>query len=568
MGDGIIINMSVQRKISVGFIILLLYIMILMWFNDNRMDSVSESFDKVMYTNIENINLVNRVKTDLANGGLYLRGFIIDDNASNKKKLIDFQQELSKSIDELQKNSDSKKLKDYSSMMGDLVAKHNEIINNVIQNKEKGLDDDAVSYLTSAESANRDLMSLISSVEKYEQSELTAAQEKVDDAVRTSKLISFIIAIFGMATAVLFINRIKRIVVKPLLEVVNGAKQIAAGDLTQEDLQIKSKDEIATLAASFNEMKKNLQTIIISIGDSSRQLSASMEELAASSEEISNAADEVSNNIEITSKGANDSAEIAKDAAKATRETSKGVQLIAENSYSLFEEAKQASELAQNGGQILEVAKEQVQLISKTTGETNALIMRLKDQSSEIQNMTNAITDISEQTNLLALNAAIEAARAGEHGKGFAVVADEVRKLAEESKKSAEQIVSLISTIQNDTEIVAKSVTSNLTNVQEGVYIITNATDSFGHIYDSVDQMTIRLKDVTSTSEQLSVASDKVNTSVEEIANQVAHSAESATTISGSIEEQNATLQEMTSVVQEISKKAVELQELTQQFKV
>ncbi|MFJ8260926.1 methyl-accepting chemotaxis protein [Rummeliibacillus sp. NPDC094406] len=560
--------MSVQRKISLGFIILFVFILILMGYNNNRMNSVVDSFNHVINTNIKNIDLVNNVKSDLATEGLYLRGFIIDDNASNKQKLLVYQEKLSKSVEELQKNADSKKMKDYSAIMSDLMTNYSKVITNIVQLKEEGNNDDAVSQLTSAESANHDMMSIITSAEKYQQDELNAAHENVDHIAQVAKVVAIIIAIVGMIIALLFINRVKRLVVQPLLKVVDGAKQIASGNLLQDDIIIKSKDELGALASSFNEMKKNLQTIIIHIGEGSRQLSASIEELSASTEEISNAADEVSNSVEETSQGANDSAEIAKDAVTAMHETSTGVQRIAEASHSLFKQAKQATELADNGGKILQVAKGQVQLISESTNQTNELIIRLKKQATEIQVMTKEITDISEQTNLLALNAAIEAARAGEHGKGFAVVADEVRKLAEQSKNSAEQIVKLTNTIQTDTEVVAKSVTNSLKNVEEGVYVITNASDSFGHIVNSVEDMTSRLEDVTATSEQLSAATEEVTASVEEIANHSQLSAQATNNISGSVEEQNATLQEINSVVQELSKQSVELQELTQQFKV
>lgn len=560
--------MSVQKQISIGFLILFAYIMFLMFFTNNRMSSVSNSFNEVIDTNIKNINTISNVKSSLSNEGLYLRGFIIDANVSNKQKLTSYQESLTKSVEDLKKNSNTKKMKDYSVMMSNLVENSNKVINNIVQLKEQGQDEDAKLQLPNAESANHDLISLISSVDRFQQNQLSQAKTEVDQTAKVAKVVTFVVAIFGMVSSLLFINRVRRLIVKPLRKVVEGAEQIASGNLTHDDIIVKSKSEIGELASSFNEMKKSLQTIVQHIGDGSRQLSASIEELAASTEEISNAADEVSSNVEETSQGSVESAAIAKDAVVAMQETAIGVQRIAEATQTLFDQAKQATELADNGGKILEVAKGQVQLISESTNQTNDLITRLQQQATEIQNMTNVITDISEQTNLLALNAAIEAARAGEHGKGFAVVADEVKKLAEESKQSAEQIVKLTHTIQTDTEVVAKSVTNSLKNVEEGVYVITNASEAFGHIVNSVEAMTSRLEDVTATSEELSAATEEVTSSVEEISNHSHLAAQATSNISGSVEEQNATLQEINGVVQELSKEAVELQDLTHHFKV
>lgn len=355
--------------------------MVLMAVNKHQMDKVQDSFNGVINQNLKEIKDVNEIKLNLSSEGLYLRGFIIDNNASNTQKLDGYQSKTTELVNKLQKKADSKTLKNYSSSLNDIMVNYNKTVDNIIDLKNSGKDKDVILELNNAETAYQSLMTNINAIEKYQNKQLSLTREDVGHIVLRSNIIAFIISVLGMFTALLYIYSLKRTLFKPLLKVVEGAKHIASGDLTQEDLHIKSKNEIGTLAKSFNEMKNSLRTIINNIGESSQQLSASMEELAASTEEISNSSDEVANNVEISFKGANDSAKIAKEAAKAMNETSSGVQLIAENSHSIFEEAKQASNLADNGGKILNVAKKQIQLISNTTNQTNELINRLKVQA-------------------------------------------------------------------------------------------------------------------------------------------------------------------------------------------
>ncbi|EAZ86891.1 methyl-accepting chemotaxis protein [Lysinibacillus fusiformis] len=276
--------------------------------------------------------------------------------------------------------------------------------------------------------------------------------------------------------------------------------------------------------------------------------------------------EEVDQQIEKTSDGLKQAAQSASESAHAMQETVDGIERITVATQDVFSHAKEANEIAGNGVAILHVAKEQMQFISSSTDKTSSLMQQLSTKMSDIKSMTDMITAITDQTNLLALNAAIEAARAGEHGKGFAVVAEEVRQLAEQSKHSATQIVDLVVGIEHDTKQVASSVEEDLKNVQQGVYVIDEATKSFGTITQHVSRMNNQLEDISATAEQLSSSANEVASTVITIADGMGRLSNYTESVLQSMDEQTASMQAVNHVTQDLSVQADSLQKLTNQF--
>ncbi|ODV56179.1 methyl-accepting chemotaxis protein [Lysinibacillus fusiformis] len=386
--------------------------------------------------------------------------------------------------------------------------------------------------------------------------------------VTTLEWLATVLTILGIAITLSYTVYVHFKVIQPIKQLTEAAQGITTGKLDTVVIEVHDNGEISQLAQSFLDMKNQLRTMTQKIANSSTDLSTSIEELSASTSEITLAVEEVDQQIEKTSDGLKQAAQSASDSAHAMQETVDGIERITVATQDVFSHAKEANEIAGNGVAILHVAKEQMQFISSSTDKTSGLMQQLSTKMSDIKSMTDMITTITDQTNLLALNAAIEAARAGEHGKGFAVVAEEVRQLAEQSKHSATQIVDLVVGIEHDTKQVASSVEEDLKNVQQGVYVIDEATKSFGTITQHVSRMNHQLEDISATAEQLSSSANEVASTVITIADGMGRLSNYTEAVLQSMDEQTASMQAVNHVTQNLSVQADSLQKLTNQFEV
>ncbi|WP_456279493.1 methyl-accepting chemotaxis protein [Bacillus sp. AK128] len=229
--------------------------------------------------------------------------------------------------------------------------------------------------------------------------------------------------------------------------------------------------------------------------------------------------------------------------------------------------ASESLEAAKVGETALYETSQQMDSINHSVQHLAKIIEQLTDKSSEIGNIIQLITGITEQTNLLALNAAIEAARAGEHGKGFAVVADEVRKLAEESKKSAHHISILVSDIQQGTKEASTAMNKGLTEVKDGIHSVEKTATSLKQIVASAEDVTIQIQEVSAVSQQISAGTEQLSVTTKDMTEISKSTNQFAGHMIQLSNEQLQFVEEIESVSDQLTKMSKELDELIHQFK-
>ncbi|MFB7160129.1 methyl-accepting chemotaxis protein [Lysinibacillus sp. NPDC056232] len=324
-------------------------------------------------------------------------------------------------------------------------------------------------------------------------------------------LITLIILIVGICIVYFFTDYLT----KPLRKLTSQVKQVGNGDLTVK-IETDRKDEIGVLTNTFQQMVLDLQNIIIGINSSSKQLIDTTTGVANSSEKANEAISDISASIQEVSAGAHAQYKSSEESSATLEQMSEGIQQIAEASLNVSQLSSISLQNIELGNGNIEKVIHQMNIINESVQLSANAIKKLESQSNEVSLIINMIRDIASQTNLLALNAAIEAARAGDSGKGFAVVAEEVRKLAEQSEKSANSISNLISKINEDTSLTVQTMNVVTENVEDGLQAVEDAGKSFESILQSIQGVVSHTKQVSVTSEEMSAFSEEITAGVME----------------------------------------------------
>jgi methyl-accepting chemotaxis protein len=386
---------------------------------------------------------------------------------------------------------------------------------------------------------------------------ITKYQSKIN-VFNTVILVAFLLLLYLFIGFYLSVSRSVMTIKKSLGLIEKGDLRNKVNVSTKDEL-VEIVNSINNMVTSFRETVWNNQQIVNKVYEASSELSDKTFRSVTS-------LNEVSHNMNELAKDAIQQASNMDESSLAMREIAIGVQRVAESSSVVSDESILTFDKAKHGGTVIQSAVKQMKNVQKSVDASAQLVKFLENKSSEIGEIVNIIKGISTQTSLLSLNASIEAARAGEHGRGFNVVAQEVKKLAEQSTDSAVLITNLIQEIQNKTNQLGVAMDTEVQEVTEGLKVILNIDEIFGGILEASEHVSENVVEISASSEQVSSSTEEVTASLDEMAFISKKSSDKIAEVSSLAISQLETIAEISSAANELLRMANESKGQLNQF--
>ncbi|ULO10458.1 methyl-accepting chemotaxis protein [Paenibacillus sp. 19GGS1-52] len=559
---------SIKQRLYMGFGIVLILLVLLGTIGYTYIAQINTTYTDLLNKEVKTIGLVKDMNTTIEAEHANVSDFIISGDAKKFEAYADHRVDfiaIYAQLDKLITDRDKRQI-----LAGlDLLQQQFIVISDkMIDAKNKGKQADIVDIAVNQSEVLDKFVEVARKLVITKQAEANAEIAVAHDQAKSIQLTIAIIGVLSLLTAALSAILISMQISKPIKQLQAAAIKIASNDLTINEIHIKNKDELGDLANAFNLMSNNLRKLIQEIGFHAEQVAASAEELTAGAEQTSLATEHIAHVTEDLAQGTEKQVESISRSVKLVHGMDEQAILIAESAQSVSQSAVNASLVVVEGSNAVQTAIDQMSSIQANSTEVATSVKSLGEKSKEIGTIISFISEIASQTNLLSLNASIEAARAGDAGRGFAVVAAEVKKLADQTALSGKQVAEVIKNIQFETENSVNKVLQGEAEVRIGIHAVSLAGQAFDKIELAMSGVAAEIHEVSAAAEDMSSDTKNLVASFEAISVIISETSDGTQSVSASAEEQLATVEEVHSASSALAKMSEELLQIASTFKI
>jgi methyl-accepting chemotaxis protein len=557
-------RLTVERKLQIAFGIVLVFLLLIsgiaMYYLNNNNQTLAEIED-----NTELIHLYQDISFQTVRANAAIRGYMLYGKEEMLNNHHEIRNTLHTSINRLQEIGDNNQ--DFDQFLLQLADWEKAIDGQIVPLYQRGDHQQAQQMaLPILGEGSQKLVVFGKTMATAQQEDMLAHIEATKQKGEKSGIEIMTLAAISLFISIIIATIFGRRIAKNIQQTVVEMDKFSEGNL-HTHLQFKTKDEFAHLADSFNSMSEKLRLMMKQVGNSSEQVAATSEQLTASSMEVTQATEVVTESIHDIAQGIDQQDTLTGDVRNLSAHILKKMNDISASIQSVNQATVDTKNMANTGRSSVHDVTAQMNEISANTSELNTRVQDLDDNTAAIVSAVNVIKSIATQTNLLAINASIEAARSGEHGKGFAVVAEEVRKLADESNLAAVDIEKVVAQITDSTRIIEEDMVNSNDSVHVGREKVNVARDNFIQIDDAINDVQAQTEVVTAAIRTIHHDIEKLVQEIDYISEVSMKSSHHVQSVAASSEEQNAAMEEVAAASTHLAKMAIDLQESIQSFK-